>query len=136
MSSKQLPFCDGTADFSVPYSDCVMAKTYYKIYGTLRESSQITPLVCLHGGPGAVHGVIEHLKDLTEKWHIPVVFYDQIGNGHSTHFRDKMGDTQFWKPELFIAELENLLKHLHIEDNFDLFGQSVSHIKVLEQSNN
>lgn len=53
---------------------------------------------------------------------IPIVFYDQIGNGESTHIKDKPAD--FWNPELFMDELDNLLKHLGIYENFDLLGHS------------
>jgi L-proline amide hydrolase len=52
------------------------------------------------------------------------VFYDQIGGGKSTHIREKRLDTDFWVPELFMAELDNLLVHLGIADDFDLLGQS------------
>lgn len=35
-----------------------------------------------------------------------------------------MGDTAFWTEALFIAQLENLLGHLSIQDDFDLLGHS------------
>ena len=53
---------------------------------------------------------------------IPVVFYDQIGNGESSHIKNKP-DT-FWRAELFMDELDNLLKKLEIYDNFELLGHS------------
>ena len=53
---------------------------------------------------------------------IPVVFYDQIGNGASSHCPGVPPD--FWTPELFMDELDNLLKSLGIYDDFDLLGQS------------
>lgn len=53
---------------------------------------------------------------------IPVICYDQIGNGASTHLPN--APKEFWTPDLFMDELENLLKHLEISDNFDLVGQS------------
>ena len=51
--------------------------------------------------------------------HIPVVFYDQIGCASSTHFPDEIGDRDFWIPELFVRELENLLTHLGIQSGYD-----------------
>ena len=33
-------------------------------------------------------------------------------------------DGKFWTVELFLAELDNLLKHLGIQDDYDLLGQS------------
>ena len=53
---------------------------------------------------------------------IPIVLYDQIGNGASSHIKDKPDG--FWTAELFMDELDNLLKHLGIRDNFDLLGHS------------
>jgi L-proline amide hydrolase len=50
--------------------------------------------------------------------------YDQLGCGKSTHLREKMGDGKFWTVELFLAELDNLLSHLGIKDDYDLLGQS------------
>jgi len=49
--------------------------------------------------------------------------YDQIGCGGSTRFPDKMGDGEFWIPEMFMAELDNLKGYLGIKE-FDLLGQS------------
>jgi len=51
-----------------------------------------------------------------------VVHYDQLGNGRSTHLRDKGSD--FWTPQLFLAELDNLLGHLGIAQRYHLLGQS------------
>ncbi|KAF5318368.1 hypothetical protein D9758_018954 [Tetrapyrgos nigripes] len=61
-------------------------------------------------------------KVFHEKFGIPVVFYDQIGNGASSHVEN--ADRAFWKPELFMDELDNLVKALKVQDNFDLLGHS------------
>ena len=99
-------------------------ETWYKVYGDLKSSTSGRPLVTLHGGPGACHNYLLSLKALSTQYGIPVVFYDQLGNGNSTHLREKRLDTSFWTPDLFMAELENLLEHLGIADNYDLLGQS------------
>ncbi|EXJ61106.1 hypothetical protein A1O7_05259 [Cladophialophora yegresii CBS 114405] len=114
---------EGRAPFSHPSlpSD---ASTWYKIWGDLRSSSIGRPLVVLHGGPGMGHNYLANLKSLSTEYKIPVVLYDQLGCGKSTHFREKRLDTDFWVPELFIAELDNLLDHLGIASDFDLLGQS------------
>jgi len=72
------------------------------------------------------HNYLLSISALAEnpKYHIPVVFYDQIGSGLSTHIREKRLDEAFWQPELFMAELDNLLEHLGVADDFDLLGQS------------
>jgi pimeloyl-ACP methyl ester carboxylesterase len=64
------------------------------------------------------------LAALSDKHGIPVVLYDQLGCGLSTRYREKRLDTDFWTPDLFIAEFENLVDHLGISDNYNILGQS------------
>lgn len=115
---------EGEATFDVPAvgKPC---KTWYRIYGDLSSSSTGRPLIVLHGGPGACHNYMLPLADLAEApYHIPIILYDQIGNGKSTHLREKRLDTEFWVPDLFMKELDNLLAHLGIAEDYDLLGQS------------
>ena len=98
-------------------------KTWYKVFGDLKAPGR-RPLVALHGGPGAVHNYMLALADLVDTHGVPVVVYDQLGNGNSTHLPDKMGDTAFWSEALFIKQLMHLLEHLGIQDDFDLLGHS------------
>jgi L-proline amide hydrolase len=94
-------------------------RTWYKITGELKGAKP--PLVILHGGPGCVHDYVDSFKDLAETGRA-VVHYDQIGNGRSTHLRDKGPD--FWTVDLFLAELDRVLAHLGIAGSYDLLGQS------------
>lgn len=112
---------EGEIDFHVPAAG-KPCKTWYKVFGDL--SSGKRPLVLLHGGPGATHFYLLPLKALAKQYGIPVVFYDQLGNGNSTHLQEKNGDTDFWTEELFRDELTNLLKALGINKDYDLLGQS------------
>ena len=112
---------EGEVNFSVP-SAGKPCKTWYKVVGNLK--SGIRPLVLLHGGPGFTHNYLLSMVDYTSLHDIPTIFYDQIGNGRSTHLREKKGDTSFWTVELFLAELDNLLAHLGIQDSYDILGQS------------
>lgn len=97
---------------------------WYKTVGDLANSSH-PPLIALHGGPGAGHEYLSSLTDLLDQYGIPLIFYDQIGCGRSTHLREKMGDEAFWTFDLFIAELNNLIDHLQLRDRgFYLLGQS------------
>ncbi|PPQ86687.1 hypothetical protein CVT25_006762 [Psilocybe cyanescens] len=122
MSSKESPkITEGEIHFDVP-SAGKPCKTWYKIFGDL--SSGKRPLVALHGGPGVNSDYLEILSDITVSHSIPVVIYDQIGNGLSTHLQEKMGDARFWTVQLFIDELNNLLNNLGIADDFDLLGHS------------
>ena len=50
--------------------------------------------------------------------------YDQLGCGRSTHLPEKKGDNDFWTIELFLLELDNLLAHLGIQNDYALLGQS------------
>ena len=95
-------------------------ETWYRIEGDLRPDGP-APLVTLHGGPGATHDYLLSLADLARGGRA-VVFYDQLGNGRSTHLPDRDGD--FWTVELFVRELANLLDHLGIDDRYHVLGSS------------
>ncbi|KAH8895778.1 proline-specific peptidase [Thozetella sp. PMI_491] len=117
-----IPIVECEVDFDAPGAGKA-CKTWYKIVGNLDSDSK--PLVTLHGGPGAGHDYLAPLADLYEKYGIPVVFYDQIGCGRSTHLREKADDIAFWSLDLFYKELDNLIDHLGLrERGFYLLGQS------------
>ena len=103
--------------------------TYYKVFGKL-EGRVRDPLVVLHGGPGLVHDYLFPFIDLADEYEIPVILYDQLGNGKSTHIQGK--EPTFWTIDLFIDELVNLLSRLSIEDSFDLVGHSWGGILAAE----
>ncbi|KAI9867769.1 MAG: hypothetical protein M1830_005745 [Pleopsidium flavum] len=116
-----LKVTEGEADFHPP-SAGKPCKTWYQVFGDLK--SGVRPLVALHGGPGIPGDYLRPLSDLSSGRGIPVVLYDQLGNGRSTHLPDRMGDTAFWTVQLFLDELDNLLAHLGIQDGYDILGQS------------
>ncbi|MBV6661174.1 proline iminopeptidase-family hydrolase [Pseudomonas yamanorum] len=94
-------------------------QTWYRVTGDL--DSGLTPLVILHGGPGCTHDYVDAYKDVAASGHA-VIHYDQLGNGRSTHLPDK--DPSFWTVSLFLEELDNLLDHLQISNNYAILGQS------------
>ena len=94
-------------------------RTWYRVTGDLAGGKP--PLVVLHGGPGCTHDYVDSIKGLAGNGRA-VVHYDQIGNGRSTHLRDKGPD--FWQPPLFVEELDNLLRHLGIAGAYHILGQS------------
>jgi proline-specific peptidase len=98
-------------------------ETYYLVWGDLSTTKK-TPLICMHGGPGAGHEYLLPISLIYADFGIPVIMYDQIGCGKSTHFPKTKGDGKFWTPQLFMAELENLKACLGIDGEFDLLGQS------------
>ncbi|KAI0884112.1 Alpha/Beta hydrolase protein [Annulohypoxylon maeteangense] len=117
------PTIEGEVSFEAPNSGRP-CKTWYKIVGDLEKSTSL-PLVALHGGPGAGHEYLTSFTDLIDQYNVPIVFYDQIGCGHSTHLKDKIKDESFWTFDLFIAELDNLIDHLQLRTKgFYLLGQS------------
>lgn len=117
------PIQEGEVAFEAPGAG-KPTKTWYKIVGDLATHSG-PALVVLHGGPGAGHEYLSPLTDLYHQYGIPVVYYDQIGCGRSTHFQDRMGDASFWTFDLFIRELDNLIDHLQLRSNgFFLLGHS------------
>ncbi|ORY55460.1 Alpha/Beta hydrolase protein [Pseudomassariella vexata] len=124
MTTQYLSTTEGTIPFTYPsLPPTKLCSTWYRIVGDLK--SGIRPLVTLHGGPGASHAYLKPLFDaLSTNTGRPIVYYDQIGTGKSTHFREKRLDTSFWTIPLFMAELDNLVSHLGIAGDFDLYGHS------------
>jgi L-proline amide hydrolase len=94
-------------------------QTWYRITGDL--SAGPAPLVVLHGGPGCVHDYLLPVADIAETGR-PVVHYDQLGNGRSTHLPDK--PVEFWTVQLFLDELTSLVDTLGIADRYLVLGQS------------
>jgi L-proline amide hydrolase len=95
-------------------------QTWYRITGDPTSVSK-PPVVVLHGGPGATHDYTLRMARLVEQgW--PVIHYDQLGAGLSTHLPDR--GPEFWTVDLFLDELDNLLSTLGIKDDYHLIGQS------------
>jgi L-proline amide hydrolase len=94
--------------------------TWYRVVGDLKSSK--TPVMILHGGPGAGHNYCEPIADVLAQTGRAGVLYDQIGCGNSTHLPDK--PKEFWTPELFMEELVLLTEHLGISNKYNIVGQS------------
>jgi len=92
-------------------------ETWFRITG----DGDGVPLIVLHGGPGAAHDYLVALADLARTGR-PVVHYDQLGNGRSTHLPGRGAD--FWTVELFVRELHNLVDALGARDRHHVLGQS------------
>ncbi|KAI1130218.1 proline-specific peptidase [Nemania abortiva] len=117
-----VPVLEGEVNLEAPNGG-KPGSTWYKVYGNI--NSTVPALIALHGGPGAGHEYLSPLTNLYHKYGIPIVFYDQVGCGKSTHYREKRGDTSFWTFDLFIQELDNLVDHLKLRENgFCVLGQS------------
>lgn len=80
-------------------------------------SGSQTPLLLLHGGPGAGHDYLEPLASLAVDR--PVIFYDQLGCGRS----DKPDDPSLWRIDRFVEEIDVLRQALKL-DRVVLYGHS------------
>jgi L-proline amide hydrolase len=93
-------------------------ETWWRVVGDLADG---LPLVVLHGGPGATHDYLVDIAAVHERDGRAVVFYDQVGNGRSTHLPDK--GAEFWTVDLFVRELHELVESLGLGAHHVL-GQS------------
>jgi len=113
---------EGEVEFTCPGVNKPL-KTWYKIAGDLSQTASCTPLIILHGGPGFPSTYLSPLFGLAVTHDIPVIIYDQIGSGRSTHLPEKGRDGAFWSEALFIAQLEDLITHLKLRE-YDIMGHS------------
>ena len=96
-------------------------KTWFTSFGECADGR--LPLLIAHGGPGMTHDYLLPLRELATAGR-QVVFYDQLGNGNSTHLPEKVNDREFWTPELFLTELSNVIEHLDFGRGMHFLGQS------------
>ena len=80
-------------------------RVWYKVVG----SSDETPLLILHGGPGLPHNYLSPLENLASGR--PVIFYDQLGCGKS----DGPNDPNLWQATRFVEELREVQHSLNLE---------------------
>lgn len=112
-----MPFLTEETEGYIAFGDY---RTWYRIIGRL--DSPRLPLVVAHGGPGCTHDYVDAFKDIAAFDGRAVIHYDQLGNGNSTRLPDKGPD--FWTVDLFLAELDTLLRGLGIQDRYAFLGQS------------
>ncbi|MFI7701276.1 proline iminopeptidase-family hydrolase [Nonomuraea sp. NPDC049480] len=111
-----MPIPEPTLTGTVPFRDW---QTWYRITGD--PESAKTPLVVLHGGPGAAHDYTLRIAGLARQGR-SVIHYDQLGIGNSTHLPGEGAD--FWTVRLFLDELDNLLAALGLSGGYHVLGQS------------
>jgi proline-specific peptidase len=99
-------------------------QTWYRIAGDL--TSDMIPLLTLHGGPGIPHDSLEPLETFAQNGR-PIIFYDQLGCGKSS----RPGDTSLWSVRLFIEEINTIRQALHL-DQIHLFGHSWGGVLAME----
>ena len=95
------------------YIEVTGGKVWYRIVG----SGTATPLLLLHGGPGAPSSYLEPLEKLSDER--PIIFYDQLGSGKS----DRPADLSLWRTQRFVEELSQVRKALQLK-KVHIFGHS------------
>jgi L-proline amide hydrolase len=90
---------------------------WYRTVGDREERGRF-PLLALHGGPGATHDYLEPLEAMAATGR-RVIFYDQLGNGHS----DQPHDPSLWTVDLFVEEAGAVRRALGL-DHIHLLGHS------------
>jgi proline-specific peptidase len=84
-------------------------KTWYRMVGKLEKPGK-TPLLCLHGGPGATHDYLQPIEKLADTGRC-VILYDQLGWGNSDHIHN----SELWSVSLFVEEVGVVTKALGLE---------------------
>ena len=88
-------------------------KLFYRVFGNGENV-----LLCLHGGPGAMHDYLLPLGELGDD-RVKVVLYDQLGCGKSERPREK----SHYTIECGVEEVEGVRQALKL-DKINLFGNS------------
>jgi len=100
-------------------------RVWYRIVGE-REDPGKSPLLVLHGGPGAAHDYLEPLEAIAATGR-RVVFYDQLGCGRS----DKPHNPSMWTVGLFVEEVGVVRRVLGLP-RIHLLGQSWGGMLAME----
>ena len=103
------------------FIDVEGGRVWYRIVG----SGDATPLLLLHGGPGAPSHYLNPLEGVSVDR--PVVFYDQLGAGRS----DRPSDASLWQVDRFVHELAQVRDALGLEE-VHILGHSWGSMLALE----
>lgn len=100
-------------------------KVWYRRVGADRPG---TPLLLLHGGPGAGHDYLEPMQALADQR--PVILYDQLGCGRSDA-PDTPADEALYRIPRFVEELDAVREQLGLK-RIHLFGSSWGSMLAIE----
>jgi proline iminopeptidase len=103
------------------YAQVPGGKIYWRRFG----SGPKTPLLTLHGGPGAAHNYLLPLKALADDR--PVIFYDQLGTGKA----DAPTDEKIYTIQRSVDELDAVRAALKL-DKVVLYGHSWGSMLAIE----
>lgn len=103
------------------YAPAPGGRIYWRRFG----SGDKTPLLTLHGGPGAAHNYLLSMKALADER--PVIFYDQLGTGKA----DAPADEKIYTIQRSVDELDAVRNALGLE-KVVLFGHSWGSMLAIE----
>jgi proline iminopeptidase len=103
------------------YADVPGGKIYWRKFGAGGK----TPLLTLHGGPGAAHNYLLSLQALADER--PVIFYDQLGCGRA----DAPTDERLYTVQRSVEELDAVRAALGL-DRVALLGHSWGALLAIE----
>jgi proline iminopeptidase len=115
----------GDALATVPQSEGYTAVAGGRIYWRKFGSGGKTPLLTLHGGPGAAHNYLLTLQALADER--PVIFYDQLGCGKA----DAPADESVYTIQRSVDELDAVRAALGL-DRVVLLGHSWGALLAVE----
>ena len=110
-----------TPEVSEGYAPVPGGKIYWKKVGQGGK----TPILTLHGGPGAAHNYLLPLAALADER--PVIFYDQLGTGKA----DAPADEKLYTVQRSVDELDAVRSALKL-DEIVLFGHSWGAMLAIE----
>ena len=103
------------------YAQVPGGKVWYNVVGTGHR----TPILVLHGGPGAASYYLKPLSALGDDR--PVIFYDQLGGGHS----ERPNDSTLWNVSRYVQEVGAIRDALGLE-RVHILGHSFGTIILAE----
>lgn len=115
----------GMAHAAIPEAEGYAPVPGGKIYWRRFGSGGKTPLLTLHGGPGAAHNYLLSMQALADER--PVIFYDQLGTGKA----DAPTDEKLYTVQRSVDELDAVRKALGLE-KVVLFGHSWGSMLAIE----
>ncbi|MCC6312418.1 MAG: proline iminopeptidase-family hydrolase [Thermomicrobiales bacterium] len=101
-------------------------QTWRQVVGEAEEPGKF-PLLCLHGGPGALHDYLESMAAIANTGR-RVIFYDQLGCGRSSI---PESNPEMWTVDLYIEEVGAVRTALGL-DRIHLLGQSWGGMLAME----
>jgi proline-specific peptidase len=118
---KENGFAPQISEGTVPFKGY---HTWYRRVGSCVPGKY--PLLVLHGGPGACHNYLKSLEGIAA-YGRELIFYDQLGCGHSTI----PSNPDLWTVDLYKEELDVIRNALKL-DRVHILGQSWGGMLAME----